>query len=130
MATPTNKQVAEWLKTKDATTLFFRSGINKDLAQCVGIYSRRNGRNQPRAVGGQSSYGIKALTFLVHWTANADTCEEKAQQLIDLFRTAGTTEVIGSNTGYFLALQDPVDVGRDEKGIFERTFDIDFIYRK
>lgn len=126
---PTNKQIIAWLKAKVPDVSFFNSCIDKDLAQCVGVYSRRNGPEQPRAVGVPSSYGIKALTLLVHWTTNADTCEIKAQELVNLFRTAGASEEIGDNTGYFLAQQDPVDVGRDEKGIFERTFDIDFVWR-
>lgn len=128
MATPTILQVIDWLITKDAGP-FFGGFINKDLDQCVGVYDRPNGRDQPAAIGG-SGYGVKSLTVLVHWSNDSDVCEKKAKQLIDYFRSAGTTEVIGDTTGWFTAQRDPVGIGRDARGIFERTFDVEVYYRR
>lgn len=129
MSSPTIKHVIAWLKTKDAGP-FYNSCIDKNLSQCVGIYARKNGPTQPRAIGGNSSYGIKAITVLVHWSTNADTCEIKANALQELFRTAGMSESIGTTTGFFNSLVDPVGVGTDEHGIFEYIFDAEFTYRK
>lgn len=126
----TIKQFIAWLKIKAPGVSFFNSCIDKNLAQCVGVYARKNGPAQPQAVGGRSSYGIKAITLLVHWTTNADTCEIKANEILELFRTAGTSETIGTTTGYFLAPNDPIDVGTDDAGIFEKTFDVNLYYRK
>lgn len=126
----TIKQVIVWLKVKAPGVSFFNSCIDKNLTQCVGVYARKNGPEQPKAIGGRSSYGIKAITVLVHWTTNADTCEIKANELQELFRAAGSSETIGSTTGYFISPIDPVSVGTDAVGIFEYVFDVNLIYRK
>lgn len=126
----TIKQVIAWLKIQAPGVSFFNSCIDKNLSQCVGVYARKNGPLQPQAMGGRSSYGIKAITVLVHWTANADTCEIKANDLLELFRAAGSSETIGTTTGYFIAPNDPIDVGVDAVGIYEKTFDVNLYYRK
>lgn len=126
----TIKQVIAWLKIHAPGVSFFNSCIDKNLPQCVGVYARKNGPEQPQAVGGRSSYGIKAITVLVHWTINSDTCELKALELLELFRAAGSSEVIGTTTGYFIATNDPVSVGTDDLGIFENVFDVNLYYRK
>lgn len=126
----TIKQVIAWLKIKAPGVSFFNSCIDKNLAQCIGVYARKNGPEQPSAIGSRSSYGIKAITVLVHWTTNSDTCEIKANELQELFRAAGSSEVIGTTTGYFISLIDPVSVGTDDLGIFENVFDVNLYYRK
>ena len=126
----TIKQVIAWLKFKAPGVSFFNSCIDKNLSQCVGVYARKNGPEQPKAIGGRSSYGLKAITVLVHWTTNADTCEIKANELQELFRAAGSSEVIGATTGFFNSLVDPVSVGTDDLGIFEYVFDVNLTYKK
>ena len=127
----TIKQVIAWLKIKAPGVSFFNSCIDKNLAQCVGVYARKNGPEQPKAIGGTSSYGIKAVTILVHWTTNADTCEIEASTLQELFRAAGRSETIGTKPVVSLISPiDPVSVGTDDSGIFEQVFDVNITYRK
>ncbi|HEY5523235.1 MAG TPA: minor capsid protein [Desulfuromonadaceae bacterium] len=130
MSTVTVKQVIAWLKIQAPGVSFFNSCIDKNLTECVGVYARKNGPEQPKAIGGRSSYGIKAITVLVHWATNSDTCECKALELQELFRAAGSSETIGTTSGYFISLIDPVSVGTDSLGIFEYVFDVNFYYRK
>lgn len=126
----TNKEFITWLKGRVPETAFYNSSINRDLDQCVGVYARRNGLIQPQAVGQASTYGVKSLMLLVHWTKNADTCEQKALALWDTLRTAGTAEQIGNGVCWIEARNAPVSVGRDEQGIFETVLDFEVHIRK
>lgn len=125
----TNKQVLDWLKTifPDVETWGI-SSINKNKNKVIGVYSRRNGQLQPYAMGG-SSYGIKAITLLIHWGDSATPCEEQSLRMYNKLQQC-TNEIIGNNRSWIVSRQLPVQLGTDDTGKFEATLDFDIYYRK
>ena len=87
----TNKQVLEWLKPifPDVPNWGINS-INKNHEKVIGVYSRRNGPLQPKAVGGLSSYGIKPITLLIHWGEYATPCEEQTNKMYERLQKCST----------------------------------------
>lgn len=128
----TIKEVIAWLKIKDPGLegKVFNSAINGNLTECVGVYARRHGLVQPQAVGLESKYGIKSITALIHWSKNANTCEEKAIALWEVIKGSSTKETIGNRQCWVVANQAPVSVGQDNTGVYETILDFDIYYRK
>ena len=126
----TIKDIVTWLSGQQTGVSFYNSIIDRNTDQCVGVYSRRNGRIQPAAMGRLGTYGTKSMSLLVHWAANSNTCEVKAIELWDLLRNATTAEMAGGRTFWIEARSAPVSIGKDERGIFEAIVDFEVCYRK
>lgn len=125
----TNKEIVTWLSGQQAGVAFYNGAIDRNADRCIGVYSRRNGRIQPAAMGKLGTYGTKSMSLLVHWTANSNACEVKAIELWDLLRNATTAEKAIGRTFWVDARVAPVSIGRDERGIFETVVDFDIFYR-
>lgn len=99
------------------TTIGF---IDKNKDKTVGVYERSTvpveGYTKP-------SYKVRRLTILVHWTKGYTACESKAQEIAEKLNR------YSFDNGWVDISTQPVDVGRDDNEIFERTLDID-IYIK
>ena len=120
--------IADWLTSKISGIEVSNSQINKDADTAVAVYDRTV-REQPSSVGTRPGYGTKAVAVLVRWSNSASACEKKAQELLEIFRTAGRP-VIADTECFFVANRNSIDLGRDEKGIFERTFTVELFHGK
>lgn len=99
----------------------YYSFIDKDKDEAIGIYERRS---NSRECYGKSSYNEKNLVILVHWTRSSTSCEEKAQEI------AKKLDRYEFDNGWVKVDTLPIDVGRDEREIFERTIDITIINKE
>ena len=81
--------IIKWLKTKYPDTEVYNGFLPKNSGKCVGVYLKERGTRN-LAVGGPAlaSYAMLPLSLLVHWTANADTCERKADEIYEAMETA------------------------------------------
>lgn len=106
--------------------------IDKSATQSIGVYKK--GSATPYiAVGGvpNTSYGTIPITILVHWTENATTCEEKAQEIYDLLYGLVGVSMNGVMVHYANMLDpDPIDVGRDDKNISEFVVKLNIVYER
>lgn len=120
------------LKTVFPTTKFYNGSINKAEKQCVGVYAR-GGAGGLLALGGKAytSYAVLPITLLVHWSEDSDVCETKANEIFEyLFGLSNIT--IGGRRLIQVRLPDssPIDVGRDEGNISERTIHAHLFYER
>ena len=85
------------------------------------------------ALGGRenSSYEVKAITVLIHWNLNARETEEFSYRLFEEILKQNSV-VINNHRIKMIKLNtnEPIDVGTDEKGIYERVIDIEFYYER
>lgn len=95
--------------------------INKNKAQTIGLYERRSVSVDTFR---ESSYLIKQLTILVHWSKSSNECEIKAEEIADKL------DRLSFDGGWVDVESPPIDVGRDENEIFERTIDITIYYER
>lgn len=66
------------------------------------------------------------MTLLVHWTNNQDETEIASKRLFDALQTATDAMIDYCNVYYFDLLNvEPIDVDRDNNGIYERVIQLD-----
>lgn len=116
------------LEAKFPNVAFYNGCISKD-DKCVGLYAR-GGVPAPRAIGSNPSYRILPVTMLIHWGENSDVCETQANALYEGLEqgiaTISNTRVIDID----LIDSCPIDIGRDDKNICERTIRFNLYYER
>lgn len=99
----------------------------------IGVYNLNRQRPLQTAVGGlnNSSYRIKSVSILVHWNKSVRDSEETSEQLYNMLRDTNN-KIINDTRLLFTKMQvdGPVDVGTDDKGIFESVIELDIYYER
>ena len=99
----------------------------------IGVYNLNRQRPPQTAVGGlnNSSYRIKSISILVHWNTSVRDTEKAAEQLYNMLRDTNN-KIINDTKLLFNKMQvdGPVDVGTDDKGIFESVIELDIYYER
>ena len=99
----------------------------------IGVYNLNRQRPLQTAVGGlnNSSYRIKSVSILVHWNKSVRDTEETSEQLYNMLRDTNN-KIINDTKLLFTKMQvdGPVDVGTDDKGIFESVIELDIYYER
>lgn len=105
---------------------------NKKM-ESIGVYNNKRGNPLKETIGGDKSesYGKKAVSMLVHWNKSQRETEKKAYELYELLRACrnalvGTTKILFTK----MAMNEPVDIGTDENGIYEMVIDFDIYYER
>ena len=83
------------------------------------------------AIGGDSTYDIIGVSILIHWNNNADETEIIARKLYEKLRTVKDIK-INNKQIYMIQLlvPEPVDVGTDDNGIYERVIEMKIYYER
>ncbi len=99
----------------------------------VGVYHLKRSGPYKTAIGGEKeqSYGIKRISFLVHWDRSPGNTEKAAAQLSGWLKDIKNVTVNGKRVLFTLMLTDePIDVGTDGAGIYEMVIETEFYYEK
>lgn len=99
----------------------------------IGIYNNNKQRPVQMAVGGlnNSSYRVKSVSILVHWNTSARDTEKTAEKLYNMLRDMNHITINDTKVFFTKMLVDePVDVGTDDKGIFESVIELDIYYER
>ena len=99
----------------------------------IEVYNLNRQRPPQTAVGGlnNSSYRVKSISILVHWNTSVRDTEKAAEQLYNMLRDTNN-KIINDTKLLFTKMQvdEPVDVGTDDKGIFESVIELDIYYER
>ena len=126
--------IRDWLKglgAVDATWTIGRYEAEKERRACV--YQRTDYSNAVAAIGGEEPTRtlVKRVQVLLHWTRNHRETEEAAQALYERLRWNPRPQIGTARASYIdLKLLEPVDLGSDENGIFERVLWLDIYYEE
>lgn len=99
----------------------------------IGVYNNNKQRPVRMAVGGlnNSSYRIKSVSILVHWNTSVRDTEKTAEQLYNMLKDMNHITINDTKVFFTKMLVDePVDVGTDDKGIFEMVIELDIYYER
>ena len=99
----------------------------------IGVYNNNKQRSVQMAVGGlnNSSYRIKSVSILVHWNTSVRDTEKTAEQLYNMIRDMNHITINDTKVFFTKMLVDePVDVGTDDNGIFECVIELDIYYER
>lgn len=88
----------------------------------IGIYPLKNRRDNSIPLGGMlnSSYGVKAISLLVHWDRSPTESEAAADALQETLISCRDATINGRTIKFiFVTYDEPVPVDTDENGIYE-----------
>lgn len=126
--------VKEWLKSFETHFENYYIGtLDKKKEKSLGVYNLKRSIKPVIAVGGleNTSYSIKRISLLVHYSKAMDETEEKAYKLYEEIMTSQPRS-IGKHEVMFIGMlnNDPVDVGRDDSGICEYVIEFEIYYKR
>lgn len=124
-------EVRDWLKIQVSCPNWYIGKIDGSKPECIGLYNL-NGGTPVIAIGGleNTSYAVKAVSILVHWSKNADTAERKAMEVYAaLF---GQSAVINGKRviSFQMCTAEPVSVGTDDASVFEYVIEVTIYYER
>lgn len=125
--------IRDWLKGLEAAEHYYIGKLDNKRDKSVGVYSLNRSAPPVTAIGGaeQSTYNIKPVSVLIHWNKNADETEKAALNLFNKLLNIKNFQINGTQIYYIkLNVPEPVDVGTDEKGVYERVIEIDLYYKR
>lgn len=128
------RDVMEWLQGLTAKAENYYCGtLDSKKDKSIGVYQLQSRLASNIAIGGRANTKtlIKPVSLLVHWNQNSDDTETFAQDLYNELEAAKNVLVGGETVNYIDLLQfEPIDVGTDENGVFERVIEAVFYYQK
>lgn len=96
----------------------------------VGVWQRPAYDGAQVALGRATLTRTKHVQVLVHWDKNARDTEAAAQSLYDAIAAADHPTIGDATASYIdLMLPEPVDLGADDQGVFERVLWLDINYQ-
>lgn len=119
--------LADILQFKD----IYAGSINANLERSIGIYNAKRGGIHKICIGGKACTKTleKKISILIHWTDNSTFAEQEAERILDLL-----TDIRHYEAGGFivrlLKCNDPVPVGKDDKGIYEYVIEAIVYYER
>ena len=126
--------VRDWLRTLEPAEHYYIGKLDTKPGKSLGVYSRAaTGLPPDIALGGESctKTAVKRVSLLLHWTNNARETETAAQALFTALQAAENIRIGGQRVDYLrMMVPEPVDVGTDEKGIYERVIWMDIYYER
>lgn len=99
----------------------------------IGVYPLKNRRDNSIPLGGMpnSSYGVKAISFLIHWNRSPTESEAAADALQEALISCRDTTINGQTIKFiFVAYDEPIPVDTDENGIYEYVIECLVYYER
>lgn len=127
------KDVQQYITSLGLAEQVYIGRLDNKKQKSIGVYPRSGSGPPVMALGGvqNSSYDVKALSFLVHWNKNPDETEQAAEELFRRLAGAGSVQMGETKAfGIRLMVPEPQNVGTDEGGVYEYVIWADFIYER
>lgn len=105
--------------------------LDNKKQKSIGVYQRPGTGTPHIALGGYdcTTYDIRPISLLIHWTREPMETEEVAYQLFEHLKQESSL-TIGNTFIHCILLQvpEPQSVGTDDSGVYEYVIWLDFIY--
>lgn len=123
--------IRDWLKTFGIAEHYYIGKLDNKQDRSLGVYTLKGNGAPVTAIGTQSTYDIIGVSLLLHWSNNANETEVTARSLYEKLRTIKNFK-INDKQIYMIELlvPEPIDVGTDDKGIYERVIEMNLYYER
>lgn len=123
--------IRDWLKTFGIAEHYYIGKLDNKQDKSLGVYTLKGNGAPVTAIGTQSTYDIIGVSLLLHWNNNANETEVTARTLYEKLRTIKNFK-INDKQIYMIELlvPEPIDVGTDDKGIYERVIEMNLYYER
>lgn len=110
------EMLARTLDFKDV----YAGNIDGNLDRCIGVYSGKKSTARKICIGGKACTKTheKQISLLIHFTDNPTLAESEAERVLDILSDLRNEPTDGGTVRY-MALNEPISVGRDERGVCE-----------
>jgi len=101
--------------------------------QSIGVYNLKRSAPYTVAIGGKDkeSYGTKQVSILIHWNRSMRDTEAVSAALFEKLAAMREVRINEKQIKFIHPLVDqPVDVGTDDNGIYEMVIEIELIYER
>lgn len=125
--------IRDWIKTLGVGDYFYIGKLENKKERSIGIYQRQASGGTNIALGGLDCTKTtrKEISVLVHWDKYANETEEAAQTLYDRFLQVTDLEISGKHVDYLqVDVPEPIDVGTDNNGVYERVIWLTLHYER
>lgn len=125
--------IRDWIKTLDVAENYYIGKLDNKKDKSIGVYQLQNSSINNVAIGGVDNTKAlaKSVSILIHWNDNAKDTEEIASSIYDTFLQVRDVELEEYKINYIkLLVPEAIDVGTDDKGIYERVIQTIFYYEK
>lgn len=112
---------------------FYIGKLDNKEEKSIGVYQLQRSNPPGIAVGGLSNTKTfeKSVSILIHWNKNAKETELKALELYYKLLNSRNFKINNVKVNYIgLLVSEPVDVGTDDKNVYERVIQATFYYEK
>ena len=123
--------IAEMISFLLNTENVYAGNIDSNIDQSIGVYSGRKSGIHKVCLGGeeQTKTREKNISILIHWTDNPSDSELNAYRILDILVNVRNYEYDGGVLRFML-LNDPISVGRDNRGICEYVIEGKIYYER
>ena len=127
------EDIKDWIKTLGVGDHFYIGKLENKKERSIGVYQRQISGGANIALGGldNTKTASKAVSILIHWDKYANETEEAAQTLYDKLLHVTDLEIAGKHVNYLqLDVPEPIDVGTDNNGVYERVIWLTLHYER
>lgn len=123
--------IRDFLKTVFKAEHYYIGKLDNKQDKSLGVYTLKGNGAPVTAIGTQSTYDIIGVSLLLHWNNNANETEVTARTLYEKLRTIKNFK-INDKQIYMIELlvPEPIDVGTDDKGTYERVIEMNLYYER
>ncbi len=107
--------------------------LDSKKEKSIGVYHSKRETTYTTAIGGPSlqSYGVKSVSFLVHWNKSPRDTEKSAMALFEALRDTREIKINETLIKFIqLLYNEPIGVGTDDDGVYEMVIDAAVVYEK
>lgn len=106
--------------------------LDEKQEKSIGVYNSKHEHAYTTAIGGvtQESYGVKHVTFLIHWNKSPRDTEKAAMGLFEAVRETREKTVNEIKIKFIQPLYEIQGVGTDDAGICEMVIEAAVIFEK
>lgn len=128
--------VKDWLKNAfPAADHYYCGKLDGKKEKSIGVYQRRPSGLYRVPLGGieNKSYEEKDISILLHWNKYSGETEKMSFALFDAIQSVDTIDLmIGAHKVAYIRMDtpEPIDVGTDDNGVYERVIWIKIYYNK
>lgn len=123
--------IRDWLKSISNAEHYYIGKLDNKQDRSIGVYSLKQSGSPIRSIGTESTYDTVSVSLLIHWNNNAKETEQTARRLFETLYGIKNVE-IKEHKIYIIELltPEPVDVGTDDKGVYEQVIEAKFYYER
>lgn len=127
--------IRDWIKTLNIveSNNCYIGKLDNKKDKSIGVYQLKEKENLNISLGGLNNTKTfeKSVSILIHWNMNAKETEEESWKLYHILQESRGVMVHDKKINYIkLLVPEPIDVGTDEKNIYERVIQAVFYYEK